>query len=80
MPDNPVLEPYAVKIPIALGLLSCSRSHLYTLLGEGKISAVKAGKLLLVVVSSIRAYQQTLPPAIIKPPPPRKRNAPRASP
>jgi hypothetical protein len=79
MPDNPVLEPYAVKVPIALKLLGCCRSRLYELIGEGKVSALKDGKSLLVIVPSIRAYQHALPAAVIKPPALRKRNAPRAS-
>jgi hypothetical protein len=47
---------------------NCSRSHLYTLLGEGKITARKNGPRILVNVASADAHFASLPPAEIKPP------------
>jgi hypothetical protein len=53
----------------------CSRSHLYDLMGLGKIVAVKSGKRTLVVVASADAHFNNLPPAQIKPSPQAKRRA-----
>lgn len=51
---------------------NCSRSHLYTLLGEGKITARKNGPRILVNVASADAHFNSLPLADIKPPKPKK--------
>jgi hypothetical protein len=47
---------------------NCSRSHLYSLLGEGKIIARKNGPRILVSVASADAHFASLPLAEIKPP------------
>jgi hypothetical protein len=47
---------------------NCSRSHLYNLLGDGKIIARKNGPRLLVDVASADTHFASLPLAEIKPP------------
>ena len=44
------------------------RSKLYDLLGAGKLRAVKHGKLVMVLVDSIREYQASWPVAKFAPP------------
>jgi hypothetical protein len=46
---------------------NCSRSHLYRILGEGKIKAKKNGPRILVDVASADAHFASLPDAKIKP-------------
>jgi hypothetical protein len=46
---------------------NCSRSHLYRILGEGKIKAKKNGPHILVDVASADAHFASLPDAKIKP-------------
>ena len=46
---------------------SCHRTHLYELIGEGKILAKKNGRRILVVVASADAHFESLPTARIKP-------------
>jgi len=46
---------------------SCHRTHLYKLIGEGKILAKKNGRRILVVVASADAHFDSLPTARIKP-------------
>jgi hypothetical protein len=63
--------------------LCCVRSHVYNLLGAGKISGVKSGRRTLITISSIDEYLANLAPATIKPPRPpqpwRRRPAPPAT-
>ena len=56
-----------------------SRSHLYNLIGLGKVTAKKNGKRTLIVVASADAYFNNLPVAEIKPSPQAKRRAMAAS-
>jgi hypothetical protein len=42
--------------------IGCGRSHVYDLLGAGKIKAVKSGKA-TIIVTEPRAYLATLPAA-----------------
>jgi hypothetical protein len=60
------LTPLYVSVPAACARYSCSRSHLYTLLGDGKIIARKNGPRLLVDVASADAHFASLPLAEIK--------------
>jgi excisionase family DNA binding protein len=63
------------SIPVAAQKLNCARSHVYNLLGDNKIQAVKAGRRTLVLTASIDNYLAALPPAQIKPSVEAKRRA-----
>jgi hypothetical protein len=47
---------------------NCSRTHVYNLLGEGKIIARKNGPRIIIDVASADAHFASLPLAEIKPP------------
>jgi excisionase family DNA binding protein len=70
-------------IRTAVEKLCCVRSHVYNLLGAGKIRGVKSGRRTLITISSIDEYLANLAPATIKPPRPpqpwRRRPAPPAT-
>ena len=63
MTDNPLYG----SILEAARLAGCCRSTIYSLMGEGRIRAVKLGRRTLVDLRSVRAYLDTLPPARIAP-------------
>jgi excisionase family DNA binding protein len=60
--------PVHISIREACARHNCSRSALYNLIGQGKITAVKHGRRTLVVVASADAHFASLPPAQIKAP------------
>jgi excisionase family DNA binding protein len=64
---NPLYHPLHASIKEICARHSVSRSHVYDLLGAGKITAVKNGRRLLVNVPSADAHFAALPPAVIKP-------------
>ena len=54
-PDEPtVLEPFTVRIPIALKLTGIGRTKLYELIASGDIEIVKVGTATLVTMASLR--------------------------
>ncbi len=57
------------RIPDAVRESGISRSGLYALLSEGKISARKHGRRLLIEGASLRAYLENLPAATFRAPP-----------
>jgi len=71
-PGDPAAEsaankfhPLAIAVPLHVAgeILGAKRSKLYDLLGAGKLKAVKHGKLVMVLVDSIREYQASWPVA-----------------
>jgi excisionase family DNA binding protein len=68
MPPLPSTTATHCSIWVATEKLCCVRSHVYNLLGAGKITALKAGRRTLVSIESIDAYMASLAPANIKPP------------
>ncbi len=61
MPCAAFLRPKAVTAHYGL-----SRSFIYRILAEGKITAVKAGRAVLIDGESLRTYLASLPPAVFK--------------
>jgi hypothetical protein len=68
--DNSTLHPLATTVPLRVAgqILHVGRSKLYDLLGLGKLKAVKDGPKVMVLVQSIKDYQQSLPVAKFAPP------------
>jgi hypothetical protein len=61
------LSPILCPIPVAAGMIGRTERVIYTLIGAGKIRAVKSDGRTLVVVESLHAYAASLPPAQIAP-------------
>lgn len=61
------MEKLLCTIPEATVLAGVSRSFLYSLLSDGSIRAVKAGRKTLVDVSSLTTWAASLPLATFKP-------------
>jgi hypothetical protein len=61
-----LLTPVHASVPDICARHNCSRSHLYALLGDGKIMARKNGPRILVDVASADAHFASLPVAEIK--------------
>jgi hypothetical protein len=62
------LSPILCPIPVAAGMIGRSERVIYSLIGAGKIRAVKSDGRTLVVVESLHAYAASLPPAQIAAP------------
>jgi excisionase family DNA binding protein len=54
------MDKLLASIPEACQAIGCGRSYAYELIRDGKIEAVKSGKRRLIVVSSLRAYVESL--------------------
>jgi len=54
------MDKLLASIPEASLAIGCGRSHLYELMGAGKIESVKSGTRRLVVVESLKAYVASL--------------------
>lgn len=65
MLDNP--EPIYISVESACRIFGCGRAHLYELLGDGQIVAIKNGRRTLIQLATARRYFESLPPARIKP-------------
>lgn len=52
------LEPFSVRIPIAIQLTGIGRSKLYELIATGEVETVKVGTSTLVTVASLRSLIQ----------------------
>ena len=61
-------QPIAVTIPRAVLLSGLGRSVVYTLIADGTLKAVKAGRRTLVLTDSLRNYVESLPPVTIRAP------------
>ena len=48
------LEPFSVRIPVAVQLTGIGRSKLYELIATGEVETVKVGASTLVTVASLR--------------------------
>ena len=48
------LEPFSVRIPVAVQLTGIGRSKLYELIAAGEVETVKVGASTLVTVASLR--------------------------
>jgi hypothetical protein len=62
------LSPILCPIPVAAGMIGRTERVVYSLIGAGKIEAVKSDGRTLVVVKSLHAYAASLPRAQIAPP------------
>jgi excisionase family DNA binding protein len=62
----PPITPVYASVKDICARYNCSRSHVYTLLGDGKIIARKNGPRILVDVTSVDAHFASLPLAEIK--------------
>jgi hypothetical protein len=60
--------PEMARIPVAVAVSGLSRSTLYRLAAEGRITLRKAGRTTLVDIASVRAFLAGLPRATIRPP------------
>ncbi len=58
----------AVPLPRATAIFGLSRSALYRLAGEGKVTFRKVGRSTLVDCASVRAFLAAQPTASIRPP------------
>lgn len=69
IPETTVTPPAPVLIGVAdvCCRYGMSRSHVYRLLGEGRIAAVKLGRRILITATSLDAYIASLPAADILP-------------
>jgi hypothetical protein len=65
--QQPLIALYA-PVSVICAVFGCGRTHVYSLLGAGKIHAVKSGKKTLVEMASARAHFESLPSARIKSP------------
>ncbi len=63
MSDQSIL---LITVSEAARRLSCSRSLLYEILGDGQIRSVKLGKKRLVQVASLEAFAASLPESQLK--------------
>jgi hypothetical protein len=61
------LSPILCPIPVAAGMIGRTERVIYSLIGAGKIKAVKSDGRTLVVVESLHDYAASLPPAQIAP-------------
>ena len=52
------LEPFSVRIPVAVQLTGIGRSKLYELIAAGEVETVKVGASTLVTVASLRSLIQ----------------------
>ncbi len=52
------LEPFSVRIPVAVQLTGIGRSKLYELIAAGEVETVKVGASTLVTVASLRRLIQ----------------------
>jgi hypothetical protein len=71
--------PLYLKISDLSKVISLGRSRIYELLGEGKLTAKKDGKSILVETASAIAYMRDLPPAKIASSQKSKRSDPAAA-
>jgi hypothetical protein len=67
-PQPTLTSPIHASVKDICARHNCSRSHLYELLGVGKIIARNNGQRILVDVASADAHFASLPLAKIKPP------------
>lgn len=60
MPEIPQLplEPFTVRIPVAVQLTGIGRSKLYELIAAGEVDVVKIGASTLITVASLRRLIQ----------------------
>jgi hypothetical protein len=65
MPVTP--EPLLIGRAGAAGMIGQSISKVDELIADGRIEAVKSGKRLLIVVTSLKSYAASLPRATLKP-------------
>jgi excisionase family DNA binding protein len=63
-------EPIHLSVKDACSRHNLSRSALYILIGQGKITAIKNGRRTLINVPSLDSHFASLPPAVIKAPAP----------
>jgi hypothetical protein len=52
------IEPFSVRIPVAVQLTGIGRSKLYELIAAGEVETVKVGASTLVTVASLRSLIQ----------------------
>lgn len=62
------VEPILVSIPQGCQMIGRGVATMYSLIGSGKVRAVKSDGRTLLVVESLREYANSLPPATIAPP------------
>jgi|LakMenE01Jun11ns_1017448.scaffolds.fasta_scaffold9531261_2 excisionase family DNA binding protein len=55
------IEPLAVTVRQAGQMIGCSRSTIYSLIGEGRLEALKLGVATRITTESIRALIATAP-------------------
>ncbi|WP_431855318.1 hypothetical protein [Azospirillum sp.] len=60
-PRDSVIEPIAVRVPVAVQVSGLSRSGLYRGIQAGAIQIRKQGKTTLVLFDSLKAYVHGLP-------------------
>jgi len=63
MTTRPTVEPLAVKSKTAAAMLGLSTTTIDTLVAKGELQARRAGKVRLILTSSIRDYLEKLPDA-----------------
>jgi hypothetical protein len=66
------VEPILCSVPQGCQMLGIGMGAMYDLIGTNLVTAVKHGTRTLLVVTSLKAYAETLPRAIIAPPRRRK--------
>lgn len=64
-----MMEPITVSVRGAVALMGINRTAVYRLLSEGKLVAVKSGRITLIPVAGIREYLSSLEPAEFRAPP-----------
>jgi hypothetical protein len=74
--ESAALEPFALTIKQVQLVEDCTRTAVYERLGRGEYVAVKDGKRIRVLMSSIRRRRESLPLAKIKAPAPRRKKLP----
>lgn len=50
------IEPFSVRIPVAVAMSGLSRSRIYELIAAGEIQVAKDRRSTLVIVESLRAF------------------------
>jgi excisionase family DNA binding protein len=68
MQQMPEITPVHISVNDACARHDCSRPHLYILIGQGKVKAVKNGRRTLIVTRTLDDHFAALPPAKIKAP------------
>jgi excisionase family DNA binding protein len=61
-----VSEPLLVKINDAAAMIGKSRRSMYSLIGAGRLKAVKSGRNTLIAYQSLKEYVASLPVATAK--------------